>query len=734
MAVKIRGRIGPLPMRRRWNVLLRALWLVSVACLFILIAALMDEGADLALVAALNHPWVVFLNALPGLLVAWAILTITRRALFAFWIVTLLYGAMGAVNRIKIANLQTPLLPQDAGFLWMMDASSFHLFGAYAGSLILMGLGLVVVAAFSSLLFVAEAPLLCKGGKERIAVTAVLLCCLLYLGPLGHGWRRFYDGSHFRVSTWSPLETYQRSGLVNELIAFYMEYRDAGRVPRPSVSEAKEVLNRYAGPVRARLHTGSKNDVRPDIVVKQSEAFFDPSVLNHIEPQQVLPYFHTWQSQGSSGWLHVPTFGGGTIRTEFEVVTGLSLRSFPNVSYPYLQFSYSHFPGLVEVLNKHGYDTRSIHANGPGFWNRQAIFAAFGFRHQTWLAGFDKPKYDGPYVSDASMTDQIIRELDEPRSGRTPRFIFAISIENHGPYKWQPHINEKERKSIEIPAGLDPEASSDLRSYLYHLQHVDVELNRLIQHVMHSSRPTLLFFYGDHLPSLVPVFKQLGFRNGADMLTQPVPWLAIGNSQRQPIQDGDMAAWMLPSMILHAAGVDDDIFFALKSVIPRDLAIATHSPWVAEEVMDMDSGRLQLLEQLAQIDRLRLMNRLKPLAAATINGHNDSAPVEMMDSRLGSYVTADYRIGGVADSFPAQTPLFARIDLAGESRDVFLRVNLVNQAREVVREGTYRVGVVDGAATINLDLRKGTELVPGRYFLKTKLNGQVVGNSAVQMR
>ena len=75
----------------------------------------------------------------------------------------------------------------------------------------------------------------------------------------------------------------------------------------------------------------------PDIVVVQSESFFDPSVVRGLDGEDFAPNLHRLAKEGSSGGLHVPTYGGGTIRTEFEVLTGLSLRYFPTLQFPYLQ-------------------------------------------------------------------------------------------------------------------------------------------------------------------------------------------------------------------------------------------------------------------------------------------------------------------------------------------------------------------------------------------------------------
>jgi phosphoglycerol transferase MdoB-like AlkP superfamily enzyme len=709
--------------------LLRTLWFLSLAALFIVAVTFMSDAIDLNLANAWDRPWPIILNALPGVLLAWSIMIMSRRVLLSFWLAAMVYGALENINQIKITNLRTPLLPQDISFLRMIDANSIDLFGAYAGSLLLVAAGLAAVIAFSVLLFFLEEPLFSGSLKGRAAPTILLACVLLALGPIGNGWRHLYgSGSYFKVSVWSPLETNRQSGLFNELAASYLAYRDAGRVPPPSVPEARKLLQHYAGQIQAGLDQVTEEGQHPDIVIIQSEAFFDPSVLNQVDPGSVLSRFHEWQARGASGRLYVPAFGGGTIRTEFEVMTGISLASLPSVEYPYLQLSYPRMHGLVSVLNGHGYETRSIHANGAGFWNRESIFRAFGFKHRTWRRDFSaKLRYEGLYVSDETMTDQIIDDL-EHRESDAPRFIFAISIENHGPYDVQPDIDWEAWKKISVPSGLEGQAAYDFRSYLYHLNHVDMQFDRLLNHVMASSRPTIVVLYGDHLPSLAPVFGQLGFRDGVDMQSQPVPWLMVTNYGDLRVPSGDLVAWMLPGIVLHAAGVNDDIFFTLKRMLPRDLATFTHSPWTKTDTAQADAKEADVFFRLAQVDRLRLSDDFGKVTDAIEGGD----PVRVSDSVLGAYVTPEYEVGGVANDFAVDSPLFAQVKLAGKADGLSIQVFLKDRKQTVFREASVRVDV-DGWTKANLDLREGAKLVPGRYQVETLLNGEVAKSYGVQI-
>ncbi|HEY4093854.1 MAG TPA: LTA synthase family protein, partial [Luteibacter sp.] len=147
-------------------------------------------------------------------------------------------------------------------------------------------------------------------------------------------------------------------------------------------------------------------------VVVQSESFFDPSVINGLQDADFAPNLHRLAQHASSGQLHVPTYGGGTIRTEFEVLTGLSLRYFPTMQFPYLEMHTGAMPGMVRALRSHGYETIAVHGNDPGFWNRTSAFKSLGFDRFVSQTAFpaDARKH-GELMPDSAMTDQIMAQL-----------------------------------------------------------------------------------------------------------------------------------------------------------------------------------------------------------------------------------------------------------------------------------------------------------------------------------
>ncbi|HET8898353.1 MAG TPA: LTA synthase family protein, partial [Rhodanobacteraceae bacterium] len=260
-------------------------------------------------------------------------------------------------------------------------------------------------------------------------------------------------------------------------------------------------------------------------------------------------------------------FGGGTIRTEFEVLTGLPLSSFPGLQYPYLGIESAHLRGLVSSLKHAGYRSTAVHPNKGGFWNRRNVFRQLGF--DRFISeddpAFAKAPRRGYYISDAAFTDVVLSSLaaDGP-----PQFVFGISIEEHGPYDNVPLSADAAaaRNAIPVPAGLDPASTQRLQTYLLHQRDADAQLGRLASALAQRARPSLLLFYGDHLPGLGDVY-QLGFDDGRDASEQPVPYLLIEPGQPHAPTRRDLPAWMLGSTILDRAGVRNDPWFALLAAV-----------------------------------------------------------------------------------------------------------------------------------------------------------------------
>jgi phosphoglycerol transferase MdoB-like AlkP superfamily enzyme len=150
----------------------------------------------------------------------------------------------------------------------------------------------------------------------------------------------------------------------------------------------------------------------------------------------------------------------------------------------------------------------------------------------------------GPYVSDAAVAATIMRLVGE--SDR-PIFVFAITMENHGPLHLETTGPDEASDYMADPAPLS--SIHDLTVYLRHLKNADRMLATLKSWMDSRSRPVHLCWYGDHVPIMPKVYEALALDGG------DTDYLMWSNRQNGGGHHGDVAIEELGPMLLDAAGL-----------------------------------------------------------------------------------------------------------------------------------------------------------------------------------
>ncbi len=236
---------------------------------------------------------------------------------------------------------------------------------------------------------------------------------------------------------------------------------------------------------------------KPNILFVQLESAFDPYLLGEsLYVQDPIPRIRAASDTGYSGILYVPTFAGGTPRSEFEVLTGMSL-AFITEGVPYSDGTVSHepFETIASILHEQDYATTAIHNHYGHFFNRNEVYSLLGF--DTFISReniYPAPLYNG-WVDDTVLIDTMLDTLTY-----TPEtdFIFTVSAGLHGPYTDE----EVTTPSFVIPDTLDEEVYYQLENYMARLHHLDTIVGTLIDRVMALEEPTILVMYSDHGPNL----------------------------------------------------------------------------------------------------------------------------------------------------------------------------------------------------------------------------------------
>ncbi|MBE1443422.1 sulfatase-like hydrolase/transferase [Paenibacillus sp. OAS669] len=252
----------------------------------------------------------------------------------------------------------------------------------------------------------------------------------------------------------------------------------------------------------------------PNVIVVLSEAFWDPTLIEGLTfSKDPIPTYHALKEKYTSGWMLSPQFGGGTANVELEVLTGNSMRFLPEGSIAYEEFIKRDVDSLATIMARQGYTATAISPFYNWYFDSRNVYRHLGFSRFISFEYFNPNEYVGPYIGDHAVAKRIIEESERSEG---PDFIFANTMENHYHY-WS---NKFKRNTIEIKdtrGTMSGEALSILETYAQGASGADNMLHELVDHYSKVKEPTIIVFFGDHLPFLEDnyfVYRESGYIEG----------------------------------------------------------------------------------------------------------------------------------------------------------------------------------------------------------------------------
>lgn len=285
-----------------------------------------------------------------------------------------------------------------------------------------------------------------------------------------------------------------------------------------------------------QISTGLDEVELPNIMFVQLESFFDPTEVEWLRfSEDPIPNLRKLFSEYSSGYFKVPSVGAGTANTEFEVLTGMSMRFFGPGEYPYKTYAKTKtLESAASALKALGYGAEALHNNGGNFYSRAQVFNNMGFDHYTSKEFMNilqtTPK---GWATDDILVPNIMESMDTTEG---QDFVFTVSVEGHGEYPTEKVLENPEI----IVSGVEDEGERNAWEYYVNLVHaMDEFAGDLIEAVESRNEPTVLVFYGDHLPTMDLEAKDLKSRYLYN--TNYVIWDNIGLEKK----DGNIAAYQI---------------------------------------------------------------------------------------------------------------------------------------------------------------------------------------------
>lgn len=410
-------------------------------------------------------------------------LLLFQRPWFAVLLTTSFQLLLLAVNFVKYRSLREPFILQDFEYFYDMIRHPrlylpfFGIWNAILGAAMFIALVYGALMLETSLLNVVAL-------NTFLGVISVFLALSL--------WALYMAAERLPLPTLRPEDDLRIYGLYASFWGYFLAFR---RTPKLSPHAVYD----------AAVGVETTNDL-PDLVVVQSESFFDPRVSYPSVQSSVLQHYDRVVKQSLSfGQLKVPAWGANTVRTESSFLTGLQPEQMGIHQFnPYWYLSRNHLPNLVSRLKSLGYKTICIHPYPVEFYRRDLVFPKLGFDQFIDIGGFSAGAKDGQYISDRAVSEKVKQVLGEERG---PCFVFTITMENHGPL----HLESDEGIDTTAFYREAPSAkSSDLTVYLRHLKNADQMIDQLTQYLSSRARKSYLCWYGDHVPVMAEVYKQMG--------------------------------------------------------------------------------------------------------------------------------------------------------------------------------------------------------------------------------
>ena len=299
-------------------------------------------------------------------------------------------------------------------------------------------------------------------------------------------------------------------------------------------------------------------DDLPNIIFLQLESFFDPYMVNYLKlSEDPIPNFRRMMKEYSSGYYRVPSVGAGTANTEFETITGMSLRYFGPGEYPYKSIlKETTCESAPFVLKQLGYTTHAVHNNEANFYGRRSIFPNLGFDTFTSEEYMEEEDDHTPlgWVRDRVLKQSIMDCL-ESSEGRD--YIYTISVQGHGDYPEEPILEDPQ---ITVSGSATEEQNYKWEYYVNEIHEMDEFIQELTEELEELGEPVVLVMYGDHLPTMGLEVRDM--KNRYLFQTQYVIWDNMGLKKK----DENLAAYQIAAELFQRLGIFEGNVFRYHQV------------------------------------------------------------------------------------------------------------------------------------------------------------------------
>ncbi len=304
------------------------------------------------------------------------------------------------------------------------------------------------------------------------------------------GYKYFYSqediysklGDKSIINIWIATRQYQIRGMIYPFV--YTIKDVVSTIPEGyTLEKAENILKSYT-------YESIPEDKKVNIIAIMFEAFNDFSKFKEIEfKTDIYKKFHSIQNESISGTIVTQIFGGGTIVSERNFLTGY-------YRFPTFRKSTNSY---VWYFKEQGYNTDAMHPAYGAFYNRTSANTNLGFDNYYNCSNRYNLIQEEIMWDDHYFLDDIISQYEQNKKTNKPYFNFSVTYQNHGPYTsdkydGKPYYIKKKNMS--------DEGYNTINEYFKGIYDTVDAMYQLIEYFKKESEPTIVITFGDHNPYL----------------------------------------------------------------------------------------------------------------------------------------------------------------------------------------------------------------------------------------
>ncbi len=387
-----------------------------------------------------------------------------------------------SINAIKMVLLEQPVMYED----WLVVAETFSILSSIDKLILIVA----TIAMATLLLFGIRI-------KTPLRWGLAALCCVFIginvaLPNVGkNGLAAVLNLRDEPPKT--ARETYRQVGPLFFLWHSQLRYRELSR-ETPDRRAAALIKQRYSN-TSERPANRQHDDFNVYIILGESVFYLDE--FDELQPNPFAA-INSLVGDKLGTMAAVPSFGGGTARSEMELLCGIP-HVMPQVEFVKMTRASKKLQCLPREATANGYDFYAFHANNPGFWNRAIAYQILGIPLQHYFNNanfFSMEKAgDARFIPDDDFFEQSLGMIKTKLTGdnKDKNIFYLLTSALHRPYA----LDAEDYPAQDYK---DFAASSDFQRYLSGLYYTANAIHNFVENVQRIDPKALIVFMGDHWP------------------------------------------------------------------------------------------------------------------------------------------------------------------------------------------------------------------------------------------